>query len=98
VILLPTCTYGYLLTAEEGDMIEKGKTPHEGEKLSEKTGIPTESTNEYVKLSDLSGLSHQERQSQSYFDAGADTPDKMVNWDIDELGKMLASLHRKNGI
>jgi hypothetical protein len=79
-------------------MLGRGKTPHDRQGLSEKTGIPLESILEYVKLSDLSRLGAiKSVRARLYFDAGVDTPDKMARWDPEALRKMLVSFVKRTG-
>ncbi len=79
-------------------MLKRGKTPHDREVLSKKTGIPLESILEYVKLSDLSRLGAIKGvRARLYFDAGVDTPDKMASWDPEELRRMLISYVERTG-
>jgi len=92
-----------MLLGKEGivdvdQMLENGRTPHDREELSRRTGIPLKSILEYIKLSDLSRLGALKSiRARLYFDAGVDTPDKMATWDPEELRKMLVSYVKRTG-
>jgi predicted flap endonuclease-1-like 5' DNA nuclease len=67
-------------------MLEKGKTPTDRQKLSDKTGIPAEAVLEFVKLADLSRIEGvKDIRARLYCDAGVDTVEKMAKWNPKEL-------------
>lgn len=79
-------------------MIKAGKTPKKRQELSEKTGIPTEAILELVKLSDLTRIfGVKSIRARLYYDAGAETVEKMAKWNPAKLRTMLTAFVQKTG-
>jgi hypothetical protein len=79
-------------------MLELGKTHIGRQKLSNKTGIPTEAILEFVKLSDLSRIEGVKNiRARLYYDAGIDTVEKMAKWNPEELRIYLVEFVKKTG-
>ncbi|HEX6384507.1 MAG TPA: DUF4332 domain-containing protein [Anaerolineae bacterium] len=72
-------------------MLMAGSTPEARQQLAAKTGVPLAAILELVKLSDLSRLGGLKSvRARLYYDAGADTVEKIACWEPEELQAMLA--------
>jgi hypothetical protein len=72
------------------DMIDAGRTRNARKELSAKTGVPIDAVLELVKLSDLARIpSLKGIRARLYYDAGADTIEKLAQWDAEKLRTML---------
>jgi len=79
-------------------MLEAGKTRKKRQELQARTGIPTETILELVKLSDLTRIfGVKSIRARLYYDAGADTLDKMAKWNPDKLRTMLNDFVKRTG-
>jgi predicted flap endonuclease-1-like 5' DNA nuclease len=79
-------------------MLEAGRTPEARQRLAEETGVPLEAILELVKLSDLARITAlREVRARLYYDAGADTPEKIARWEPEDLRKMLAEFVARTG-
>ncbi|UCH59322.1 MAG: DUF4332 domain-containing protein [Anaerolineales bacterium] len=77
-------------------MREAGKTPQDREALAIKSGVPSEAILELVKLADLARIQGLKSiRARLYHDAGADTLEKIAQWEPEELRKMLAEFVNK---
>ncbi len=89
--------------ADEGvrdvkQMLEAGATRSGRKALAQRTGVPYESILELVKLSDLARLPGVKAiRARLYYDAGADTLDKLASWDPEELRVMLLAFVEETG-
>jgi hypothetical protein len=67
-------------------MLAAGSSPQLRQQLAEQTGVPVAAILELVKLSDLSRLSGVKAiRARLYYDAGADTVEKIASFDPDQL-------------
>ena len=72
-------------------MLQAGQTPESRQRLAETSGISPATILELVKLSDLSRLGGLKGiRARLYYEAGADTPEKIAQWQPEDLQKMLA--------
>ena len=79
-------------------MIKVGKTPQSRQALVDKTGIPAEVILEYVKLSDLARIPGLKGiRARLYYEAGADTVEKLAAWQPEPLFVMLADYVQQSG-
>jgi predicted flap endonuclease-1-like 5' DNA nuclease len=79
-------------------MLEAGKTRTDRQKLSEKTGIPTEAILEFVKLSDLSRIEGVKNiRARLYYNAGINTVEKMAKWNPEKLQTYLTEFVKTSG-
>ena len=68
------------------DMLDKGKTKKQREKLATQLDIPEESILELVKLSDLTRLGYvKAKLTRLYYNSGLDSPQKIAEFEPDEL-------------
>jgi len=66
--------------------------------LAEQTRVPLDAILEFVKLSDLARIAGLKSiRARLYHDAGADTIEKLAQWDPEELGAMLAAFVERTG-
>ncbi len=71
-------------------MLKAGKMPEDRQRLAQESGIPVEGILELVKLSDLARIPGLKSvRARLYYDAGADTVEKIAAWDPEELREML---------
>lgn len=79
-------------------MLEAGKTPQDRKKLSEKTGIPEDAINEFVKLSDLSRIPGIKGiRARLYYEIGIDSVEKLGSWDPEKLRKTVVEYVEQTG-
>jgi predicted flap endonuclease-1-like 5' DNA nuclease len=79
-------------------MLAKGRTRADRQKLSKLTEIPEEAILEFVKLSDLSRIDGVKNvRARLYYDAGVDTVEKMSKWDPENLRAHLEEYVKKTG-
>ncbi|MHA2028812.1 MAG: DUF4332 domain-containing protein, partial [Candidatus Kariarchaeaceae archaeon] len=71
-------------------LLEKSRTHIDRVKLSELSGVESESLLELIKLSDLSRVGAiKSIRARLYYDAGIQTPEDFLIWDPKELREML---------
>jgi len=79
-------------------MLGAGRTPEARQRLAEECGLPVAAVLELVKLSDLARIPGLKAiRARLYYDAGADTLDKLAQWDAEELRRMLAEFVARTG-
>lgn len=79
-------------------MLEVGNTPPARQKLADATRIPVDAILELVKLSDLTRLGALKSiRARLYYEAGADTPDKIAGWAPEALRAMLVDFVARSG-
>jgi hypothetical protein len=79
-------------------MLAKGRTRADRQKLSKQTEIPEEAIMEFVKLSDLSRIDGVKNiRARLYYDAGVDTIEKMAKWNPEKLRAYLTDYVTKTG-
>ncbi len=79
-------------------MLKAGQTQSGRQELAEQTGVPLDAILEFVKLSDLARIAGLKSiRARLYHDAGADTIEKLAQWDPEELGAMLAAFVEQTG-
>ncbi len=79
-------------------MLAAGATPTARQQLAAGTGVPAQAVLELVKLSDLSRLGGLKSiRARLYYDAGADTVEKIASWEPEELRAMLAEFVARTG-
>jgi predicted flap endonuclease-1-like 5' DNA nuclease len=80
------------------DMLNAGKTEKGRIELAKKSEISSDSITELVKLSDLSRIPGLKTvRARLYHDAGADTVEKLAEWDPEELRGMLIKFIETTG-
>jgi hypothetical protein len=71
-------------------MLQAGRTKSKREALSKKSGLPLDVILEFVKLSDLARIPGLKNiRARLYYEAGADSIEKLAAWDPEELRAML---------
>jgi hypothetical protein len=79
-------------------MLEFGRTASDRRALAERTGIPGDAVEEFVRLSDLARLGGVKSiRARLYYDAGVDSVEKMATWDPEELRAMLIVFVERTG-
>jgi len=79
-------------------MLEAGRTPADRQRLAAQCGLPVEVVLEMVKLCDLARIPGLKAiRARLYYDAGADTLDKLAQWEPEELRRMLAEFVARTG-
>jgi hypothetical protein len=79
-------------------MLESGRTASGRRVLAERTGVPVEALEEFVRLSDLARLGGVKGiRARLYYDAGVDSIEKMAAWDPEELRAMLIAFVDRTG-
>lgn len=79
-------------------MLAAGATPAARQQLAAEIGVPTATILELVKLSDLSRLDGLKSvRARLYYDAGADTVEKVAGWEPEALRAMLAEFVVQSG-
>jgi hypothetical protein len=79
-------------------MIDAGKTPQDRKMLSEKTGIPENAIDEFVKLSDLSRIPGIKGiRARLYYDIGIDSVEKLGSCDPEKLRKTVVEYVEQTG-
>jgi hypothetical protein len=72
-------------------MLAAGKTPGARQQIADQAGLAPDVILELVKLSDLSRVEGLKGiRARLYYDAGADTLDKIARWQPEDLRQMLA--------
>ncbi|MHA2369107.1 MAG: DUF4332 domain-containing protein [Candidatus Hodarchaeales archaeon] len=71
-------------------LLAAGQTEPEQKALAEKSGVPPEAIEEFVKLSDLTRIPGIKGiRARLYYDAGVTNLEQMAQWDPEELRAML---------
>lgn len=79
-------------------MRQAGKTPQARQWLAEKTGVAPEAILELVKLSDLARIQGLKGiRARLYYDAGAQTPQIIAQWEPENLRQMLTEFVERTG-
>lgn len=79
-------------------MLAAGRTRHSRQALAGQTGVPEEAVLEFVKLSDLARIPGLKRiRARLYYQAGADTVEKIAAWKPEALLVMLADFVQQTG-
>jgi hypothetical protein len=79
-------------------MLEKGRTPIEREKLAKESGVPLNYILELIKLSNLARIGGlKKKRARLFYDAGFDTLDKIAAKDIDGLMNDIDNYIKKTG-
>lgn len=79
-------------------MREAGRTPGDRQALAARTAVPVEAVLELVKLSDLARIQGLKAiRARLYYDAGADTLEKLASWEPEALRQMLAEFVERTG-
>jgi hypothetical protein len=79
-------------------MVKAGKTPQSRRALADKTGTPVEVILEYVKLSDIARIPGLKGiRARLYYDAGADTVEKIAVWQHEALLARLTDFVEQSG-
>lgn len=79
-------------------MVKVGKTSQNRQDMADKTGIPIEVILELVKLSDIARIPGLKGiRARLYYEAGADTVEKLVEWQTESLLVMLADYVEQSG-
>jgi len=79
-------------------MLDAGSTPEARQRLADQTGVPPDAVLELVKLSDLSRIPGVKGvRARLYYDAGADTPQQLAQWDPEALRTMLIAFVERTG-
>jgi hypothetical protein len=85
-----------ITTADQ--ILAAGCTPQARGELAGQSGVSPEAILELVKLSDLSRLGGLKSiRARLYFDAGADTPEKIAQWEPEALRAMLEDFVQRTG-
>ena len=73
------------------DLIEKGKTAVNREKISNESGVPKEYVLELVQLSNLARApGHMKVRARLYYECGLDTFDKMASMNVEEMIELVS--------
>ena len=84
--------------ADTSQMLKAGKTPQDRRSLSRKTGIPSETVLEFVKLSDLARITAVKGiRARLYYEAGIDTAHKLSQWRPEKLREYLLDYVKRSG-
>ncbi len=79
-------------------ILQRGRTRIQRDQLAQQAGIPVQSVEEFVKLSDLARIPGIKGiRARLYYDAGVDTLEKMARWNPEELRVMLIEFVEKTG-
>lgn len=79
-------------------ILQRGRTRMQRDELARQAGIPVQSVEEFVKLSDLARIPGIKGiRARLYYDAGIDTLEKMARWSPEELRVMLIEFVEKTG-
>ena len=79
-------------------MLEAGCTPEKRLELAERTAVPLEYILELVRLSDLARIPGIKGiRARLYFDAGIDSIENMVGWEVDQLLETTARFVEESG-
>ncbi len=80
-------------------LFKRGRTREEREKLSAATGVPIEELLELVKLSDLARIRGLGGAFvRLFYEAGADTVEKLSNWEPEKLSQTVVMLNKEREI
>ena len=79
-------------------MLEKGRTKTQRERLSEQLTIPEEAILELVKLSDITRIGYVKKKlSRLYYDAGLDSPAKIAKFEPNQLHAFFVKFVQESG-
>lgn len=79
-------------------MRDRGATPPERLALSQETGVPLESIEEFVRLSDLARIPGLKSiRARLYYDAGIDSVEELAKWEPEDLRQMLIDFVERTG-
>jgi hypothetical protein len=79
-------------------MLEAGRTPEDRQRLATQCGLPVGIILELVKLCDLARIPGLKTiRARLYYDAGADTVDKLAQWEPEALRQMLTEFVARTG-
>ena len=79
-------------------MRDRGATPPERLALSQETGVPLESIEEFVRLSDLARIPGLKGiRARLYYDAGIDSGEALTKWEPEDLRQMLIDFVAQTG-
>ncbi|MHA2179551.1 MAG: DUF4332 domain-containing protein [Candidatus Thorarchaeota archaeon] len=79
-------------------MIERGSTPEQREKIASELGVPQESILEFVKLSDLTRIGAVRTvRARLYHDSGVDTIEKVAKYTPEDLRTFLQTWIEESG-
>ena len=80
-------------------LFKRGRSKEERERLSTATGVPIEELLVLVKLSDLARIRGLGGAFvRLFYEAGADTVEKLASWDSEKLSRAVVTLNKERGI
>ena len=80
-------------------LFKRGRSKEERERLSTATGVPIEELLVLVKLSDLARIRGLGGAFvRLFYEAGADTVEKLASWDPEKLSRAVVTLNKERGI